>query len=61
MGMKDRDLGRKKYKMAKAEERQQDWENKPLHGHFLRSTDELASSKTWNWLRTGVLKKETGN
>ena len=39
--MKDEDLGPKEYKMAKAEERRQDWENKPLHGCFLRSTDEL--------------------
>ena len=44
--MRDKDLGQKEYTMAKAEEGRQDWENKPLHGRFLRSTDELASNKT---------------
>ena len=34
-------------------------EEKPLHGRFLRSTEGLASGKTWNWLRKGDLKKET--
>ena len=54
---KDKNLGPKEYKMVKAEERRQDLGNKPLHGCFLRSTDELVSSKSWNWLRTGDLKK----
>ena len=58
--MRDKDLGQKEYTMAKAEERRQDWENKPLHGRFLRSTDELASSRTWNWLRTEDLKTTEG-
>ena len=26
---------------------------------FLRCTEEVASSKTWEWLRRGELKKET--
>ena len=39
-------VGPKECKMAKAEERQQDWEKKPLYGRSLRSTDEVASSKT---------------
>ena len=47
MCMKDEDLGPKEYEMAKAEERRQDWGNKPPHGRFLRSTDGLANCKTW--------------
>ena len=35
------------------------WQEKRLDGRFLRCTEEVASSKTWEWLRRGELKKET--
>ena len=53
------EVGPKEYKRERKEERHQDWRNKPLHGRFLRCTEEVASSKSWNWLKSGELKKET--
>ena len=53
------ELGPKEYKNQRREERTRDWQEKPLHGRFLRCTKEVASSKTWEWLRRGELKKET--
>jgi len=32
---------------------------KPLHGQFLGQTREVAGSKSWAWLASGNLKKET--
>jgi len=32
---------------------------KPLHGQYLRQTHQIADSKSWAWLTTGGLKKET--
>ena len=32
---------------------------KPLHGQFLRSTDDKRDPKSWEWLKRGKLKKET--
>ena len=52
-------LGPNEYKNQRREERTRDWQEKPLHGRFLRCTEEVASSKTWEWLRRGELKKET--
>ncbi len=52
-------VGPKEYNRQRKEERHQDWRNKPLHGRFLRCTEEVASSKSWNWLKSGELKKET--
>ena len=31
---------------------------KTLHGRFMRCTEEVARSKTWEWLRRGELKKK---
>ena len=53
------ELGPKEYKNQRREERTRDWQEKPLHDRFLRCTEEVASSKTWEWLRRGELKKET--
>ena len=53
------ELGPKEYKNHTREERTRDWQEKPLHGRFLRCTEEVASSKTWEWLRREELKKET--
>ena len=57
--MKEEERGPKEFKKDRKEERQRDWEEKPLHGRFLRCIVGLASGKTWNWLRKGDLKKET--
>jgi len=35
------------------------WMTKPLQGQFLRQTQQMADSKSWAWLTTGGLKKET--
>jgi len=32
---------------------------KPLHGQLLRQSREVADSKSWAWLASGNLKKET--
>ena len=53
------ELGPKEYKNQRREGRTRDWQKKPLHGRFLRCTEEVASSNTWEWLRRGELKKET--
>ena len=34
---------------------------KPLHSQFMRKTVKVRSQKTFNCLKTGLLKKETGN
>ena len=53
------ELGPKEYNNQRREERIRDWQEKPLHGRFLICTEEVASSKTWEWLRRRELKKET--
>ena len=35
------------------------WQNKPMHGQFLRQTEDLSSNDTWQWLQRMELKKET--
>jgi len=32
---------------------------KPRHRQFLRQTQQITDSKSWAWLTTGWLKKET--
>ena len=39
--------------------RMEDWQNKPMHGQFLRETKDLSSNDTWQWLQRGELEKET--
>ena len=46
-------------KKAKKENRLQDWEEKALHGQYLRHTKEVRSGESWVWLQNGYLKKET--
>ena len=41
------------------QEHKEKWMTKPLHGQFLRQTQQIADSKSWAWLTTGGLKKET--
>ena len=47
------------YKERTSKFRMEDWQNKPMHGQFLRQTKDLSSNDTWQWLQRGELKKET--
>ena len=46
-------------KKSKKEKRLKDWEEKVLHGQYLRQTEEVRSDLCWAWLRNGDLKRET--
>ena len=46
-------------KRSKNEKRLEDWEEKVLHGQYLRQTKEVRSDQCWAWLQNGDLKKET--
>ena len=46
-------------KRSKIEKRLKDWEEKLLHGHYLRQTKEVRSDQCWAWLQNGDLKRET--
>ena len=46
-------------KRSKKEKRLEIWEEKVLHGHYLRRTKELRSDQCWAWLQNGDLKRET--
>ena len=46
-------------KKAKTEKRLQDWEEKALHGQYLRQIKEIRSEQSWVWLQNGDLKRET--
>ena len=46
-------------KRSKKEERLEDWEEKVLHGQYLRQAKELRSDHCWAWLQNGDLKRET--
>ena len=37
----------------------EDWEEKTLHGQYLRQTKEVRSDQCWAWLQNGDLKRET--
>ena len=42
-----------------AEKRRNQYKEKPLHGQYVRSTEEIRDHKSWKWLKKGTLKKET--
>ena len=46
-------------KRSKIEKRLKDWEEKVLHGQYLRQTKEVTSDQCWAWLQNGDLKRET--
>ena len=46
-------------KRSKKEKRLEDWEEKGLHGQYLRQTKEVRSDQCWAWLQNGDLKRET--
>ena len=46
-------------KRLRKEKRLDDWEEKVLHGQYLRHTKEVRSDPCWAWLQNGDLKRET--
>ena len=46
-------------KRSKKEKRLKDWEEKVLHGQYLRQTKEVRSDQCSAWLQNGDLKMET--
>ena len=46
-------------KRSKKEKRLEDWEEKVLHGQYLRQTKEVRNDQCWAWLQNGDLKRET--
>ena len=46
-------------KRLKKEKRLEAWEEKVLHGQYLRLTKEVRSDQCWAWLQNGDLKRET--
>ena len=46
-------------KRSKKEKRLEDWEERALHGQYLRQTKEVRSDQCWVWLQNGDLKRET--
>ena len=46
-------------KRSKKEKRLEGWEEKVLHGQYLRQTKEVRSDQGWAWLQNGDLKRET--
>ena len=53
--LKEKTLTQKHLKDQKRWERAEGWKNKPLHGQFLRQTEEIRDDATWDWLRKGDL------
>ena len=48
-------------KGSKKKKRLEDWEEKVLHGQYLRQTKEVRSDQCWAWLQNGDLKREAGS
>ena len=46
-------------KGSKKDKRLEDWEEKVLHGQYLRQTKEVRSDQCWAWLQNEDLKRET--
>ena len=46
-------------KRSKKKKRLEDWEDKVLHGQYLRQTKEVRSDQCWVWLQYRDLKSET--
>ena len=45
-------------KRSKKEKRLEHWEEKVLHGQYLRQAKEVRSDQCWAWLQNGDLKIE---
>ena len=44
---------------SKKEKKLKDWEDKVLHGQYLRHTKEVRNDQCWAWLPNGDWKRET--
>ena len=44
---------------AKKGKRLQEWQEKVLHGQYLRQTKEVRTEQIWVWLQNGDFKRET--
>ena len=55
--IKEKDPG--KDKVSYSEEHAQRYREKPLHGQFVRGTEQIRDQKTWEWLKRGKLKRES--
>ena len=55
--IKEKDPG--KDKISYSEEHAQRYREKPLHGQFVRGTEQISDQKTWEWIKRGKLKKES--
>ena len=44
-------------KRSKKEKRLEDWEEKVLHGQYLRQTKEVRSDQYWAWLQNEISKE----
>ena len=49
----------KDYKKMVNTRRREEWHSKPLHGQFIRQTQNQSTDESWRWLRKGDLKRET--
>mgnify|MGYP001799639683 CR=1 FL=1 len=56
---KNRIKGKQAYKARLQSERLEWWKEIPLHGQFLRQTEEVRTEDSWMFLRRGELKRET--
>ena len=48
-------------KRSRENKRLEDWEDKVLHGQYLRQTKELRSDQCWTWLQNGDKKSYSGS
>ena len=47
------------FKVRRRAENTQEWKEKPLHGQFVRETEDQSNEETRSWLKQGSLKRET--
>ena len=47
------------FKVRRRAKNTQEWKEKPLHGQFVRETEDQSNEETWRWLKQGSLKRET--
>ncbi|XP_068704584.1 uncharacterized protein [Montipora foliosa] len=47
------------FKVRRRAENTQEWKEKPLHGQFVRETEDQSNEETWSWLKRGSFKRET--
>ena len=50
---------KQEYKDLRAQQKEQDWKDKPLHGQYTKIADKWDAKKTYKWIKNGYMKKET--